>query len=29
MGSSRYAPDIHSDAFQHGNSAIIDGENNN
>jgi acyl-CoA reductase-like NAD-dependent aldehyde dehydrogenase len=28
MGSSRYAPDIHSDAFQHGNSAIIDGEGN-
>lgn len=28
MGSSRYAPDIHSDAFQHGNWAIIDGEGN-
>jgi acyl-CoA reductase-like NAD-dependent aldehyde dehydrogenase len=28
MGSSRYASDIHSDAFQHGNWAIIDGEGN-
>ncbi len=28
MGSSRYAPQIHSDAFQHGNGVIIDGEGN-
>ncbi len=28
MGSSRYASEIHSDAFQHGNWAIIDGEGN-
>lgn len=28
MGSSRYAPEIHSDAFQKGNWAIIDGEGN-
>ncbi|MDQ3814394.1 MAG: aldehyde dehydrogenase family protein, partial [Armatimonadota bacterium] len=28
MGSSRYAPEIHSDAFQRGNGVIIDGEGN-
>lgn len=28
MGSSRYASQIHSDAFQHGNGTIIDGEGN-
>ncbi|MBV9469860.1 MAG: aldehyde dehydrogenase family protein, partial [Abitibacteriaceae bacterium] len=28
MGSSRYASQIHSDAFQHGNGVIIDGEGN-
>ena len=28
MGSSRYAPEIHADAFQHGNRAVIDGEGN-
>jgi acyl-CoA reductase-like NAD-dependent aldehyde dehydrogenase len=28
MGSSRYASEIHTEAFQHGNAALIDGEGN-
>ncbi|HVF10868.1 MAG TPA: aldehyde dehydrogenase family protein [Abditibacteriaceae bacterium] len=28
MGSSRYASEVHAEAFQHGNAALIDGEGN-